>query len=69
MPISYRLFRLGVKHACDACDSEPIGMDVSEKTVGWCSSLCDFIRAKLKFMISWLKKLYAILDENYKQHP
>ena len=33
MPISYRLFRLGVKNACDAYDSEPIGMDVSEKTV------------------------------------
>ena len=36
MPISCRLFRLSVKNACDACDSEPIGMDVSEETVGWC---------------------------------
>ena len=34
MPISYRLFRLGVKNACDAYDSEPIGMDVSDETVG-----------------------------------
>lgn len=34
MPISCRLFRLSVKNACDACDSEPIGMDVSEETVG-----------------------------------
>ena len=36
MPISYRLFRLGVKNARDASDSEPIGIDISEKTVEWC---------------------------------